>query len=479
MLLTISTTHSPATDLGFLLYKHPERVQAFELPFGEARVFYPEAEAARCTVALMLRVDPVGLVRRRSPEDMPLAAYVSDRPYVASSFFSVAIVKVFRNAMQGECKERPELAVTPLPLEARLSVVPARGGEEMLRRLFEPLGYEVACERLPLDEQFPEWGESRYVRLALRAQVRLAELLTHLYVLLPVLDDAKHYWVGEDEVAKLLRRGEGWLPQHPERELITRRYLRHSRPLAREALERLIAEDAPEALEAEEVEVSETEEAANPEAVTDARSLLGEETQLSLNQQRLGAVVATLKAAGAARVLDLGCGEGKLLARLLKESAFTEIVGVDVSIRALEIAKRRLRFDRLPPAVRQRVRLLHGSLMYRDARIADFDAAAVVEVIEHLDEPRLHAFARALFGAARPKLVVLTTPNREYNVRFETLHAGAFRHADHRFEWTRAELRDWASGVADAHGYHVRFEPIGPEDPEIGAPTQMAVFTLA
>jgi 3' terminal RNA ribose 2'-O-methyltransferase Hen1 len=463
VLLTITTTHRPATDLGFLLHKNPARAQAFELAFGRAHVFYPEAGEERCTAALLLEVDPVGLVRRRpGGEAFALAQYVNDRPYVASSFLSVAIAEVYGSALGGRSRERPELAERALLLEARLAAVPARGGEEVLRRLFAPLGYDLMIERRPLDPAFPEWGGSDVFGLALRGEVRLRDLLAHLYVLVPVLDANKHYWVGEDEVEKLLRRGAGWLAAHPERELIASRYLRRRRTLVRDALARLVAEETPDP--DAEAEQREDEEAAVEERV-------------GLHEQRLGATVAVLKASGARRVLDLGCGEGRLLRRLLADPQFAEIVGVDVSVRALERARDRLELDRLPPARRERVTLLHGSLTYRDKRLAGFEAAAVVEVIEHLDPPRLAAFERVLFEAARPGTVVLTTPNLEYNPRFEGLPAGRLRHRDHRFEWTRAELRAWAEGVAGRFGYGVRFLPVGPEDPEVGPPTQMAVFT--
>jgi 3' terminal RNA ribose 2'-O-methyltransferase Hen1 len=148
-----------------------------------------------------------------------------------------------------------------------------------------------------------------------------------------------------------------------------------------------------------------------------------------------------------------------------------------VSWRALEIATERLKLNRLAPAQRERVRLIHGSLMYRDTRLAGYDVAAVVEVIEHLDPPRLAAFERVVFEVAQPGTVVITTPNAEYNVKWETLPAGRFRHRDHRFEWTREQFQAWASGIAERFGYSVRFLPIGDEDPEVGAPTQMGVFT--
>jgi 3' terminal RNA ribose 2'-O-methyltransferase Hen1 len=460
MLLTLTLTRPPATDLGHLLHKHPGRLQSFELSFGQAHVFYPEAGEERCTVALMLEVDPVGLIRRgvRFPR---LDQYVNDRPYVASSFLSVAIARVFNTALAGRSKERPELAEQPLPLQARLAALPCAGGEGVLRRLFEPLGYRVHAVDHPLDERFPEWGESRYFTVELEGEVRLRDLLAHLYVLVPVLDAEKHYWVGDDEVEKLLRRGEGWLAGHPDRELIVNRYLRYRRSLTSEALAKLLAEEEPDP--DREVE----SRAAEEEAV---------EEPLRLNEKRLGAVVSVLKASGATRVVDVGCGSGKLVDALLKEPQFAEIAGVDISHRALEAAARRLRLERLAPRQRERVRLFQTALTYRDARLAGFDAAAIVEVIEHLDPPRLRAFERVLFEHAHPGTVVVTTPNREYNVRFEGLPAGNFRHRDHRFEWTRAELEEWAGGVAGRYGYGVRFLPVGPEDAEVGAPTQMAVF---
>lgn len=462
MLLTLTTTHQPATDLGYLLHKHPDRCQSFELSFGQAHVFYPEVSPERTSAAILLDVDPVGMVRGKGRDQhFALGHYVNDRPYVASSFLSVALSQVFGSAMNGRCKDREELARTPIPLTARIEVLPVRGGEETLQRLFEPLGYTVEAQRHPLDEQFPEWGESPYFTVTISGTKTLAELLTHLYVLIPVFDNEKHYFVGEDELEKLLAKGAGWLATHPEKETITRRYLRNRSSLYREALARLVEEEPVEELE-------EDSTAPAPEA-----SL---EQTVSLNEQRHGTVLAALRASGARSVLDLGCGEGKLLRDLLADRQFERIVGLDVAIRPLEIAQRRLRLDRLPDRQSGRIELIHGSLIYRDQRLANFDAAAVVEVIEHLDPPRLSAFERVLFEYARPKAVVLTTPNRDYNVMWDSLPAGEFRHADHRFEWTRTEFQDWARRIADQHGYTVRFIPIGPVDENVDSPTQMGVF---
>lgn len=465
MLLTIRTTHRPATDLGFLLHKNPARLQSFKESFGEAHVFYPEATDQACSAALLLDVDPVALVRGRhgaAGESGPLAQYVNDRPYVASSFLSVAISDVFGTAMAGRSKERPQLADTPIPLSARIAVVPCRGGESFLRRLFEPLGYVVVAQQHSLGEAAETAEVSRYFTVEISAEKRLRDLLTHLYVLVPVLDDQKHYWVGPEEVEKLLRHGEGWLASHPERESIARRYLRHRRSLVDDAITRLTADEGP------------TPENVDVERDAEEETL---ERPLSLNEQRLSTVLAALRGSGAKRVLDLGCGEGQLLRQLLDDTQFEEIVGMDVSYRALELAAERLHLDRMPPKRRERIRLIHGSIVYRDSRLTGFDAAAVVEVIEHLDPPRLSAFERVVFEFARPGTVVITTPNSEYNSRWPSLPAGRFRHRDHRFEWTRTQFHDWSRRIAERFAYAVRVAPVGHHDPDVGSPTQMAIFT--
>jgi 3' terminal RNA ribose 2'-O-methyltransferase Hen1 len=374
---------------------------------------------------------------------------------------SVALAQVFRDAMNGRSKERPALAIAELPFEVQLTSLPCRGGEEFLRRLFEPLGYELSTHGSLLDEKFPQWGAAPYFSLTLRARKRISEILNHLYVLIPVMDDEKHYWVGEDEVEKLLKRGEGWLQLHPEREVIINRYLRRQRHLTRSAVEQLTRD--------EDVDVDETEEAHDQEEAA-------VEKPISLHTQRLQTVLEVLRQSGARRVLDLGCGEGRLLRALIREKQFTEILGVDVSYRSLEIAHERM--DRLPPVQKARISLLQGALTYRDERLSGFDAAAIVEVIEHLDMARLDAFSRVVFEFVRPATVVVTTPNVEYNGQWETLPAGKLRHKDHRFEWTRAQFQEWASETASRFGYEVRFAPIGPELENIGSPSQMGIFTI-
>ena len=464
MFLQITTTHRPATDLGYLLHKNPARAHDVELSFGRARLIFPEASEERSSAALILDIDPVALVRGKGSGEGLLAQYVNDRPYAASSFLAVAMGRTLREAIGGRSRERQQLADMPIPLEIIVSPLPARGGADLVQRLFAPLGHDVAVESIALDPERPDWGASPYVSLKVSSLCRLADVLTHLVVLIPVLDASKHYYVGDDEVEKLLARGKGWLDAHPERELIVTRYLKGRRPLIQEALSRLTVGDESE---------SEAEAEIDPASRDTAEETI--EKPLRLHDLRLDTVAAELKGLGAARVLDLGCGEGKLIERLVKDRQFTEIVGVEVS--SVSLARATRRFERLPEMQRQRVRLLQGALVYRDARLRGFDAAALVEVIEHVEPGRLYHVERAVFGDAAPRAIIVTTPNFDYNALFPSLPAGKFRHEDHRFEWTRAEFTAWCDRIGAEYGYQVRIGPLGEVDATFGAPSQMGVFT--
>ena len=472
MLLTLTSTTVPARDLGHLLRKHPDRLQTFALGFGAAHVFYPEATGDRCTAALLLDVDPVGLVRGRptSTDDGGLVdAYVNDRPYVASSFLSVAIARVLGAALGGR-SEPAELAARELALQAciapvRVAFRDAPGdGENLVRRLFVPLGYDVRVEPVAVPDAA---RAGRHAAITLTATTTLERLLAHLYVLIPVLDDEKHYWVGEAEVDKLFRHGGDWLAAHPERELIARRYLRRAPKLARSAIARLAALD----------DSGDSTTAA--EGGADSREQTVVEKPLRLQDRRIAAVLDALRRAGARSIVDLGCGDGDLVVALARDASVERVAGSDVSVRELERAKERLDRALMPASRRERIGLFQSSVLYRDARVAGFDAAALLEVVEHLEPARLPAFARAVFGAAHPKTIVLTTPNREYNACFPALAGGKLRHADHRFEWTRAEFRGWAEATASTYGYTVAYGDVGDADDRLGAPTQMAVFSCS
>jgi 3' terminal RNA ribose 2'-O-methyltransferase Hen1 len=460
MLLTIKTTYSPATDLGYLLQKNPKKHHEFSLPSGKAHVFYSRANENECVAVLLLEIDPVGLVRKKkhsSCRNFSLEQYVNDRPYVASSFLSVAIAKVFHSALKGVCKEKPGLAETPIPLEATIAALPCKSenGKGLLKRLFQPLGYELEIQDYLLNQKHPEWGKAKHYTLKIKKTALLKDLLSHIYVLIPVLDNEKHYWVDKDEIDKLLSHGEGWLLAHPEKDLITLRYLKKHKNLTNEALNKLI--------------INKQEIDENAEETI--------EEKLTLQKQRMNEVVKVLKKYSVRRIVDLGCGDGDLLKILMEEeSSFDDILGVDVSYRALESAKLKLRLDRVSSMNKNKISLIQGSLNYIDERILGYDACTLIEVIEHLDPSRLKVLEHVVFGYAQPKLIIITTPNIEYNKNFEILHPRTLRHLDHRFEWTRKEFQSWAHLVAGQYGYIFRFQCIGAEDEKVGPPTQMGVF---
>ncbi|MDR1546497.1 MAG: 3' terminal RNA ribose 2'-O-methyltransferase Hen1 [Deltaproteobacteria bacterium] len=459
MLLTIACEGPGAEDLSYLLHKSPFKVQRFPLAFGQAVVFYPEYSAERVCAALMLDVDPLALARdqRRA---LGLPDYVSDRPYSSSSFMSVALARVFGSALGGRCPQRPEAVGRLLDLTVEAAMLPCRreSDREVLTSIFAHLGCEAVLTPAEADSASAEWCGVPYFNLRVRARTTLTDLLKRLYVLLPVSDGRKHYYIGRDEVEKLLRHGEGWLTELPEREFVARRYLRRAAQLVKLALERLDdgqggAEEEPQ------------DEAGTPIEVSE---------KASLDKRRMAAILAALARSGASSVIDLGCGEGRLLSRLARAKEFQRVAGLDVSLKTLERAQKRLTriFRRLP----DKVTLLHGSVVYLDERLRGYDAAVCQEVVEHLEPHRLPVFAQILFGEMRPKTVAVTTPNREWNVKFANLPANGLRHADHRFEFSRAEFAQWAETTARRHGYRVELDELGELDDQLGRPTLMGIF---
>ena len=465
MLFTITYEGEHTQDLGYLLHKNPDRAQQFSLSFGTAYVFYPEVSDGRTTAALLLDIDPIDLARGKlGSKDGGLFDYVNDRPYASTSFMSTAMNRVFGTAMKGRCEKRPELAATPLQLTATLTSLKDRGNETLAQEIFEPLGYAVTAVRSTLDDKFPEWGEAPYIDLTISGNVRLADLLNHLYVLIPVFDRQKHYYMNEEEIQKLLDHGEGWLAAHPARERIVKRYFGLKKGLARKAIDRLATGADEDDETAEEAEAA--EEAAEEKAA-----------RTPLNRQRLETVKNAVLKSGAKSVIDLGCGSAPLTAMLLKEPQIRKITACDVAARALEKAAQRLNIYKLPSVLREKLTLIQGSLTYRDQRFEGYDCACIVEVIEHIEPMRIPAFERVIFEFAKPGTVILTTPNREYNVNYEKLEDDKLRHGDHRFEWTRDEFRQWTEHVCSKFGYSCVISGIGENDEAHGQPTQMGVFT--
>ncbi|WNJ18733.1 3' terminal RNA ribose 2'-O-methyltransferase Hen1 [Pontibacter sp. G13] len=459
MILKITQYGGDPNTLGFLLHKHPDRVQSVSLPAGKATICYPVKEADRITMVLVLELDGHALARKARSHrkgDFALAQYVNDRPFVASSLMSTAIAQGFGSALNGRCKDHPEWVDLPLDLEVELPVLPApRGGVEMVQRWFNPLGYAVEAEAIPLDDDRPEWGESRYCRVRIRQQIPLRTLLRHLYVLIPAFDRNQHHYLAEDHLQKLLDKGGKWLANHPERTWIVGRYLAQA-PNLRKKVQEVWMQEA------------QSEQAQTEPEPHDPRK--------SLHDIRLDWITNWVKGHAEESVADLGCGDGKLLMRLHPLAQIKRLVGLDLSTRDLHRARKRLRLEE-HNRLNQRVELLHGSLTYLDERIQGVSCAILSEVIEHLELDRLPEVEFHLFEFVKPKHVLITTPNAEYNVRFEQLEAGTFRHPDHRFEWTRAEFQQWADSICEQYAYTVDIQPIGDLDPEVGAPSQIAIFT--
>lgn len=458
MLLTITYTGKNTQDLGYLLHKNPARPQEFQLPMGKAYVFYPEISNEKTTAALLLDLNPLNISRGKpGARHGRLSDYVNDRPYTASSFLSSAISKVFNAAMSGRCEKRQELADSTLNLTACVYMLPVREDKKILKEIFEPLGYELRYDCFPVDEHFPEWGESPYVNLTISGKVRLADLLRHLYVLIPVFDRQKHYFVSKEEIDKLLLHGAGWLEDHPAKERIVRRYFTKAGSYADIAIRRLTVENGAE----------------------DSReySHISGHIFSPLDKMRLEAVRQEVLQSCASSVIDLGCGEGKLLELLLPVKEIQKLCGMDVSIDALEKSRRRLFREERSWQEVKRLELFQGSLMYEDRRFSGFDAVCVVEVVEHIPPEKLDIFERVLFQNAMPHTVILTTPNREYNVRYKIKNAEGFRHGDHRFEWGREEFTAWTVHICEQYGYEAKIKGIGEEDSRYGFPTQLGVFT--
>ncbi|WP_030148917.1 3' terminal RNA ribose 2'-O-methyltransferase Hen1 [Mycetocola saprophilus] len=486
MYLSITLTGSHASGLNHLLHKHPDRVHRREKNGSTATVFTPVFEPDRVTVGLLLEVDPIGLVRGQGAarDSFTLGQYVNDRPYAANSLLAVALRQSFSTAFAGNSTARADIVDIPLPLRFE---IPALPGDTLIRELFEPLGWRVSETEVPLDPEIPAWGSAAVRRVVLEQDIVLARALSQLYVLLPVLDGAKHYWVDQSETQTLLRHGGDWLASHPRRELILRRALIHQGEYVDEAIAALDGvADAPgvpgaPATSAIGVVASATGSAANKTgpAASATDPAASATPRVSLARERRDGILARLRELPVSTVVDMGCGQGALLNVLLRDARFTRVIGADVSPSVLAQAERALGLDRMPETQRARLELVQSSLTYRDDRLAGADAMVLMEVIEHLDAERLPRLELAVFAHARPAHVLVSTPNAEYNVHYPGLAPGSFRHTDHRFEWTRAEFANWAERVAAEHGYRVAYSGLGPEDPATGAPTQLATFTRA
>jgi 3' terminal RNA ribose 2'-O-methyltransferase Hen1 len=463
--LSIATTRQGAKDLGFLLYKHPDRVfrsDASRNAKMSAVGFYPEATDERCEFCLVVEVDPVERVRGAS-WGAGIAQYVEPLPFLASSYMAQALSLCLRSAMNGVVtskdpaeEERLKVAAAEKwPLE--ITVSPLRTSPALISRMFEPLGWDVALHSIALDIPGMMSGDrgTDLHTLTLRGEVTLQDALTHLYVLLPALDPARHYFYGESEVQKLLDKSQNWLEQHPARELIVGRYLSKSRELRETALQQFETADDDET-------VAEGDVPDEP---------------VSAHDERHQRIVEIVRGAGDVSVVDLGCGEGKLLERLSKLPGKLEITGVEPAMRDLDKAHRAL--SRNPgKQMDPRIKLKHGSILYADDQLKGFDIAILSEVIEHIDPERLDHAERCVFGFMQPRKVVVTTPNASFNEMFG-LEEGRFRHRDHRFEWTETEVTAWCGRIGRDYGYSYELGGAGGYEPAFGHLSHFIVFEKA
>ena len=451
MLLTITYKGKNTQDLGYLLYKNPARPQYVDLSMGKAYIFYPKVSDEETTIALMVQLDPLDLAKGKDgTNDRGLFAYVNDRPYVASSFMSNAINRALGTAMTGRCDSRPELAEEQIDLTAKIYMLPVRGDKTFINEVFEPLGYEVSYDTFPVDAQYPGWGECDCVNLTLHCSKRVSELLNQLYILIPVFDLQRHYYVNETDIDGLVKHGEGWLSDHPLCERIVRRYFKMARSYAKEALQKLgIYEDKTET----------------------------EDKPLPLDVLRLQAVRDEIISSGARTCIDIGCGEGKLIKLLLEAPDLKHIAGADVVAGEVKKAAERIGYDRLPERQKEKVTLFQGSLMYQDDRFKGYDCMSVVEVMEHIEPERLPMLEKVVFSWARPATVIFTTPDKTYNTNYD-LEEDELRHEDHRFEWDRETFEEWTQHVCEEYGYTVSIKGIGGKDGEDISPTQMGVFKI-
>lgn len=459
MLIAITVTGKDAKSLSYILGKHPDHVFIREFSAGNMTVSFPEYSDERATAALLIQVDTIGMVRGEWKGVS--ASYIDPRPYVSSSLTSVALKEAYRSSFTTKSKEPAVAAMMEreLPISVEFSSLWCKIGEEGIRTLFEPLGYSVACRELPFASDWLEGERSALFNATLTGKQTIAALLNHLYVLLPVIGKGKHYFVEEAEVAKLLQHGAGWLENHPAKERIVSRYLVHRRSLIEEALEQLAGEESDDPAE---------ENARESEF----------ERPIRLQEERLQTAMAVLKTLDPPplRIGDLGCGTGDFMRIIMDERMPAEVVGMDVSSRSIQIAEKKLRIATRPEWQRPKVSLLHGSLVYTDLRLKELDTLVLLEVIEHVDPPKLPIIEHNIFEYLKPCHVMISTPNKEYNPLFPNMEKDRFRHDDHRFEWTREEFRRWTSAIIEKYPYTVEIYPVGKQDEQAGPPTQMAVF---
>jgi 3' terminal RNA ribose 2'-O-methyltransferase Hen1 len=418
MLLSISVEGAGADTLSYVVQKHPAKI--FEK--GNLRLFFPKYDKNASSLVAMAEFPEFKLWDKDTPG---ADAYVSSREYALSSLFCRELKGAFGTVLSGKYKDEKDQKMAETPLEVVVDALPLATSltDEQLRSLFQPLRYAGFTPSYTVDHsyQYP-WMPQRHrvLELALRGQKTIREVLRHLLVLIPAIDNYTHYTELDTLVAELKNYGEGWLDQHPKKAFITARFLRNSRKLIKE--------------------FDGAEEKKQGEAELEKRIFLGE--------LRTNWFLDTVKRLGARSVVDAGCGSGRL-AEAMNKAGVLEVSAFDCHGKAVQAAKYHLE---------NKANVFFSSLMYRDDRLLSKDAILLQEVVEHMPAFQLRRAMELIFKVYRPKWVLMSTPNRSYNKIFG-MPEGAFRHRDHKFEFDEAEAKRFCDSLPG--GYKYAIEPIG------------------
>ena len=471
MHLILKASGEGADIVSHLLSKNPNNVYDRTDKGVRVRMVYTTATERETEVLMHAEPDPVDLVRG-TPDGYDITQYINDREFVTSSLFCSYIRSALGTALNGKPKEAYARWVGhPFDMELSFGPVASDLPDRAIEELFSPLGYAVTLERDELTYTFDLKKKSTVRRIILRGQVTVQNALRQLFLLIPVLDNYKHYFISEDEIDKIKRYGEGWLDSHPLKEMIIKRTLRFAE-LIRQYERQEGALSAPaEAVNAEEDNVS-TE--GKGDGIDDPS--LQEDPPVRLNELRYRAITDVVAGLPLKRrIVDMGAGEGKLSARLAYIPGVESILAVEPSgqsrLRAME------RFAKLEErsGIAAMPEPIIGSLFYFDEQLQNQDVMILCEVIEHIDAYRLNGIMDTIMNEYQPEVLLVTTPNKEYNQVY-AMERESFRHHDHRFEWTRAELAAQCEMWTKQAEYTFEIRGIGEYAEGFGQPTQLVIF---
>lgn len=480
MYLTIKATGEHASMISHLLAKNPHNLYDRTEKGARVRLVYTSFQPQDTEAMLFVTPDPIELVKG-TPDHYDITQYINDRELAVSSLFCSYIRPALGTALNGKPKaDYIDWVDYRFTLQMTFGPVASDLPDHVIESLFQPLGYEVQIERGEIDYSFDLKNRSTVRHIQISGQQTLQQMLRQLYILIPVLDNYKHYYINEDEIERLRRYGEGWLSTHPQHDLMIKRSLRFA-PLVKEYEQQVAKESSIDALSTEistNSIQSNKEQAQSTEQQLERINTIETETEtpvVRLNELRYRAIVEQVSLLPQRKqVIDFGAGEGKLSVRLGQIEGVEQVWAVEPSmqsqLRAIDrFAKLEGRTDDVIPVI------TIGSLFYRDERWVDQDVIILCEVIEHINEVRLPQVIHTLFTDYRPQTLIMTTPNREYNEVYQ-MDADEIRHTDHRFEWTRAELEQYCTQWIQNRPYTFTISGIGDKHEQHGQPTQMVVF---